>query len=350
MSATSLPMASTPAPALAGLRELALEDERIWTRDWVCVGVEQQIPAPGDLLPATVGHHGLHVQRRADGGLRASFNVLQYGSCWTIPAQCGHGHKTKCPYISCAHSLDTDALLARDGAPTAEMRQFIGFNPHKLLDVTARTAGPLIFVTLAEAPTPLDEQLGALGRTARLAPLAQLQHVARLWAELNCNWKLASDALFEALGAPGEGGRHEDRLSPDAVVPATGTCHRELWTVDARAELEPLNLGGDDEVRLLRAFPNVVLAVLPNHAAVVVIKPTRLDGVTLVVALFARRRDETAEDEDAVAALVAGWRAVTAEAGARSRALRPTSSSPILTHARARLAGDGGTGGAARPT
>jgi hypothetical protein len=107
-----LAMATNPAPALAGLRELALEDERIWTRDWVCVGVEQQIPDPGDLLPATVGHHGLHVQRAPKGDLRASFNVLQYGSCWTIPAQCGNGHKTKCPYISCAHSLDTDALRA----------------------------------------------------------------------------------------------------------------------------------------------------------------------------------------------------------------------------------------------
>jgi hypothetical protein len=348
MSATALPLASTPA--LAGLPELALEDERIWTRDWVCVGVQQQIPAPGDLLPATVGHHGLHVQRRPDGGLRASFNVLQYGSCWTIPAQCGHGHKTKCPYVSCAHSLDTDALQAQDGAPTADMRQFIGFNPRKLIDVTAQTAGPLIFVTLAEPPTPLDGQLGALGRTARLAPLERLEHVARLWAELNCNWKLASDALWEALGAPVEGGRQDVHLSPDAVVPATGTCHRELWTLGALAALPPLELGGDDEVRLLRAFPNVVLAVLPNHAAAVVIKPTRLDGVTLVVALFARGRAETAEDGDTAAALVAAWRAVTAEARTRSRGLRPTRNSPILTHARGRLAGDGGTPGAAGRT
>jgi len=75
MSAKASPMAGSPAPT--GLRELALEDERIWTRVWACVGVEHQIPAPGDLLPATVGHHGLHVQRRPDGGLRAAFNVAR---------------------------------------------------------------------------------------------------------------------------------------------------------------------------------------------------------------------------------------------------------------------------------
>lgn len=343
MSTTVLPLASSPAPT--NLRELALEDERIWTRDWVCVGVEQQIPAPHDLLPATVGHHGLHVRRKPDGGLRASFNVLQYGSCWTIPAQCGNGHKTKCPYVSCAHSLDTDALLATDGVPTAEMRQFVGFNPHKLRDVALQAASPLIFVTLAESPAPLDEQLGSLGRTARLGPLGRLEHVARLWAELNCNWKFASDALLEALGAPVDA-RYEYRLSPDAVVPATGTSHRELWTAGALATLQPLELGGADEVRLLRAFPNVVLAVLPNHAAVIIIKPTRLDGVTLVVALFAHRLDD--EDNDAVTALLDRWRTVTAEAHTRSRPLRAISDSPIVTHAHRRLGGEWGIAGTAR--
>jgi len=350
MSPTVLPGAGGSGRALAHPDELALEDERIWTRDWVCVGVEQQIPRPGDLLPATVGHHGLHVQRRPDGGLRAGFNVLQYGSCWTIPAQCGHGHKTKCPYVSCAHSLDTDAVLAEDGAPTREMRQFIGFNPLKVADVPVRTAGPLIFVTLAHSAPPLDEQLGGLGAAARLGPLGRLNHVARLWVELDCNWKLASDALFQALGAPADGGRLEDRLAPDAVVPATATSHCELWTAGAAAALEPLAPDGDGEIRLLRTFPNVVLAMLPNHAAAVVIKPTRLDGVTLVVALFARHRGDTAEDEEAATALVAGWRAVTGEARARSRALEPISRSPILTDARARLVDEASIGVAATST
>jgi hypothetical protein len=348
MSATALPMASSPAPPLASLRELTLEDERIWTRAWVYVGVEQQIPAPGDLLPATVGHHGLHVQRAPDGVVQAAFNVLQQGSCWTVPAQCGHGHKTSCPYVSCAHSLDTDVLLAENGAPTREMRQFIGFNALRLAHVPVQSVGPLLFVTLADPPPALDDQLGALGATARLGLPRRLDHVARFWAELDCNWKLASDALFEALGAPASGGQLVERLAPDTVVPAAGTSHGELWTGASAAGLEPL-VPDDGEIRLLRAFPNVVLALLPSHVAAVVVKPTRLDGVTLVVALFAGRRGEAAAGEEAVASLVAGWRTVTGDARARSRALGPTSSSPILADARRRLA-DGDTGGAAELT
>lgn len=338
-------MARSSSPTSAGLTELALEDTRIWTQAWVCVGVENQIPGPGDLLPATIGHHGLHVQRQADGGLRAAFNVLQYGSCWTIPAQCGHGHKTNCPYVSCAHSLDTDALPAQDDAPTPQMRQFIGFNPHKLAFVPVQTTGPLIFVTLADPPPSLDEQLGALGAAARSEPLGRLAHVAHFWAALDCNWKLATDAIFQAFGAAAGSGLPHEQIGMDVRVPDTAASHRELWTAGAAAALEPLTSDGEGEIRLLRAFPNVLLAVLCNHAAAVAIKPTRLDGVMLVVSLFARRRAETAEHEEAVALLLAAWRAITDEARVRSQGLRPTASSPILAHARARLAGHSVTGG-----
>jgi hypothetical protein len=340
MSATALPMAGSPVPT--GLRELAMEDERIWTRVWACVGVEHQIPASGDLLPATIGHHGLHVQRRPDGGLRAAFNVLQQGSCWTIPAQCGHGHKTDCPYVSCAHSLDTDAVAAQDGAPTREMRQFIGFNPLKLADVPVQTAGPLIFVTLGYLPPPLDDQLGALAAAAR-HEFRRFRYVTRFWAELDCNWKLASDALFEALGAPPESERLAERLATGTAVPGTGTTHGELWSGGAAA-CEPLGLD-DGGVRLWRAFPNVVLAVLPNHAAAIVVKPTRLDGVALVVSLFARHRGEAGEIDEAASTLVAGWRAVSAEARARSRSFRLARGSPIFAQARSRIAGDGASTG-----
>lgn len=340
MSATALPMAGTPAPT--GMRELAMEDERIWTRVWACVGVEAQVPAAGDLLPATVGHHGLHVQRRPDGGLRAAFNVLQQGSCWTVPAQCGRGHKTDCPYVSCAHSLDTDALAAQDGTPTREMRQFIGFNPLKLADVPVQTAGPLIFVTLSYPPPPLHDQLGALGAAARLEPIGRLRYVTRFWAELDSNWTLASDALFAALGAPPESERLEEVLATGTAVPGTGATHGELWSAGAaKAAWEPLRLDGSAGVRLWRAFPNVVLAALPNHAATIVVKPTRLDGVTLVVSLFANHRGETREVDEATSALVAGWRAVIREARARSQVVRATDSSPIVAHARGRLAEHG---------
>jgi hypothetical protein len=62
--------------------------------------------------------------------------------------------------------------------------------------------------------------------------------------------------------------------------------------------------------------------------------------VTLVVSLFANHRGETGKIDEAASALVAGWRAVIGEARTVSRGVRATDTSPILAHARRRLADD----------
>ncbi|MEY2533641.1 MAG: hypothetical protein QOF29_1551 [bacterium] len=300
------------------LREIDLEHERIWTSAWVCAGIGAQIPAPGDLLPVTAGHHGLHVQREPGGTLRAAFNVLQQGSCWTIPAQCGNGHKTRCPYVSCGHARDTDALSAEHGEPTKAMRQFIGFNPLKLVAVDVTEVGPLIFVCVGEPPSLLA-QLGPLGSPDALRGFEGLGAAARWRTELGCNWKQAADALFVALGAPRDSGRPVERIDPAQPLPGTGARHRELWRRGAAAGLP--GRGDHDGATLYRAFPNVVLALLPNHAATLVIKPIALDAVEVMVGLFAGAGRDQRPDEEAVAACGAGWTEVLAAARGRGAGL-----------------------------
>jgi hypothetical protein len=325
-------------PALAGL-----EDERIWIRDWVCVGVAQQIPDPGDLLPATVGDHGLHVQRQPDGTLRAAFNVLQQGSCWTVPVQCGSGHKTRCPYVSCAFSLDTDALRAVGGEPTREMRQFIGFNPLKLFPVMLECLGPLIFLRLdPSGPDPLAGQLGELPSRVARYRLPELVGAGHFWIDLDCNWKLADAALLSALGgdpATPTGTLTSEELSGLVDVPAFARPHREVWggrLAGAFAPLIPAN--GVVSVHVL--FPNLVLAFLPNHLASLVVKPTALNGCKVLAALHVRHAPAGQDDRDeAMAELRERWAAIAADARARSRNAG-TRASPILAAARERLTAD----------
>jgi hypothetical protein len=323
------------SPALA-----SLEDERIWIREWVCVGVEQQIPEPGDLLPATVGDHGLHVQRQPDGGLRAAFNVLQQGSCWTVPVQCGSGHKTRCPYVSCAFSLDTDALLAVDGEPTREMRQFIGFNPLNLFPVSLERLGPLIFLKLDPSyPDPPAGRLGELPTRVARYRLPELVSAGRFRIDLECNWKLADAALASALGggsAAPTGTLTSEELSDLVEVPAFGRPHREVWGERLAGAFAPL-APAENVVSVHVLFPNLVLAFLPNHLASFVVKPTALNGCAVLAALFARPEPagQVGRDE-AAAELHERWAAIAADARARSRNAG-TRASPILAAARERL-------------
>lgn len=231
------------------------EDARVWTSTWVCVGLTDQIPAAGDLLPATVGDYGLHVQRQADGGLRAAFNVLQHGSCWTIPAQCRGGHKTACPYVSCGYSLDTDAIPADGGRPSREMRQFVGFNPAKAAPVPVDTVGPFVFVHLgADDPSRAVRRVDVPDDVRERLP--RLGYRGRSWVELAANWRVATHTLAGAL----------------STAPRTAR-------VDAR-------LVGRD-IRVHHVFPTLAVIAAPGYLTAVVVKPTSPGSCRMLLGFYA---------------------------------------------------------------
>ena len=216
-----------------------LEDEKIWTRDWVCIGTTPQIANPFDLLPYTIGNHAIHAQRMPDGTLVGRFNKAQHGGCRTVPAQCQTGKKTRCSYTSCGFSRDRDVI---SGASLQEMSpqtgQYLGLRPERLLPVKLRAAGPLIFANID--PTPESEpDLDApdLGT-----------HIERRdgnWQEHRSNWKLAVAAIVDAA---------------------------EAWA---------------GEVSVKWTFPNLVLVRAHDATLAVILQPTAMDQTLWRLSFFA---------------------------------------------------------------
>ena len=56
----------------------AAERERIFAREWICVGRTEQLEAAGDYFVATVAGESLIVTRDASGELRALYNVCRH--------------------------------------------------------------------------------------------------------------------------------------------------------------------------------------------------------------------------------------------------------------------------------
>ncbi|WP_072395817.1 ring-hydroxylating oxygenase subunit alpha [Hyphomicrobium sp. CS1GBMeth3] len=183
-----------PPTAFRSLQFSLLEDEMIWTRDWTAVGCSDEIAEEGDLLPFTVGIHGIHVQR-VGGAFKARFNKAQHGGCRAIPQQCQTGKKTKCSFTSCGYSRDRDAIPARDlGDDTPEMQQYLGLRPERLLTAHADTFGPLIFVNLDLQPVPNGVALAELNRAGRFFE-GSAHRAAAGKLEFPANWKLLGQHL-----------------------------------------------------------------------------------------------------------------------------------------------------------
>lgn len=250
--ATLLPRLAYRSKAFADL-----EDESVWTRGWVCVGHHDRIPAVGDLLPHTVGNHGIHVLRRPDGGLAAHFNFAQHGGCRFVPHQCQTGKKTSCFYTSCGQSRDRDVIAADPaGHDVPEMYMFIGNNPSKLVPIRVATIGTLVFVNLDAGDDLPEASFAHAAAPLRSLAGGHLSRVGRFQVEGRFNWKLLGKVATDAAAVSAPSLMSVDR--PAGYVRAVGACH------------------ADDPVGVAWIFPNLLIRVFHDAVVTSVVQPTGL--------------------------------------------------------------------------
>lgn len=232
-----------------------LENEKIWTRSWAVIGLHQQIPGAGDLLPLTLGMHGIHVQRQADGGIVARMNRHQHGGCRFVPEQCRSGRQTKCSITSCNYTRDSDVMPAgENGEATDVMYKFIGLTPERLAPIKCDSWGPFILVNLDPECEPLKDYLGDLPRKLQLDLDAPLKIVGQQWLDFQCNWKMAGSALTRGTEAADK---------QDATDFPVNSSMAET----SGAEHAP-------HARIAWLFPNLLIASGPGHLAIVLLQAT----------------------------------------------------------------------------
>ncbi|MBT6441334.1 MAG: Rieske (2Fe-2S) protein [Alphaproteobacteria bacterium] len=274
-----------------------LEDEKIWTRLWCCIGSEQQIPAVGDLLPYTLGNHGVHVQR-TETGYSGRFNFAQHGGCRAVPAQCQTGTKTRCSYTSCGYSRDRDVIRIADvDEDTPVLRHFVGDMPERMLPVSVDTWQGRVFVNIDQNAASLQEQLtgldGAIG-----VDLAAFEDQAGFWQKHDGNWKVLLGALAQTLGDEFDDGRGDPMVQP---APTTMTDDIAPGFVVAR---ETASAGADPRT-LCWVFPNLILDISGPWFAMIIVQPTGLDESLVRVRIAGTAA--VAGDASAIAAQKIRW-------------------------------------------
>ncbi len=266
-----------------------LEDEKLWTRRWIAIGTTHQIPNTGDLLPFTVGRHGLHVQRQEDGSLIGRFNKAQHGGCRAIPLQCQTGKKTKCSFTSCGYSRDRHAIRVEEiGENTPTMYQYLGLIPERLLPVKVETLGPFIFVNLDPDSASLVDEYGVLPESLDINRITNLKMQSDQWFECQSNWKLAGRAFYDS-----------ENINQSLAIKEYSQHKTYFHASDLSVpELENQTNNSPTKVNIYWLFPNLLIVDTSSHIFSAILQPTSMRESLLRICIF--DKDKTNKGNESI--------------------------------------------------
>jgi Rieske 2Fe-2S family protein len=161
-----------------------LDMELIWYRDWLFVGHDCEIPAPGAFITVQVGDYPVVVVRGRDGGIRAFHNSCRHRGSRVCTAEKGQVRRLTCPYHQWTYELDGSLMVARQMGEAFD-RAGYGLKP-----VACESVAGYIFVCLAKAPmdfAPFRELMEPYFAPHRLTE-AKVAHESTIVEK--GNWKL----------------------------------------------------------------------------------------------------------------------------------------------------------------
>jgi Rieske 2Fe-2S family protein len=273
-----------------------IEKERIFCRDWICIGREDELLGSGDSQVLDVLGESVLLLRNREGQLRAFYNVCRHrGSrlCRAAdePVAAGRvalaggitaGRLIVCPYHRWSYDFN-GALVA---APHLASNPAFDKKQLHLYPIGVGIWGGFVFLNLTPAEAePLAAQLGGIPERLQRYPLAQLRSGATLRYEVAANWKIICENYNECYHC---GGVHPELC---AVVPSfreagganldwsRGVPHREgayTFTHSGTTVRSPFpDLNEDERVRHKGelAYPNLFLSVACDHVAAYILEP-----------------------------------------------------------------------------
>jgi glycine betaine catabolism A len=193
--ATTLPGRYYTSPEI-----FAREQERIFSRRWVCVGRGADLARPGDYACPRIAGESLIAVRGKDDRARAFYNVCRHRGTRICTDERGHvaGGLT-CPYHGWTYGLD-GALL---GAPLMGEMPWFDKADHPLEPAGLEEWEGFLFAHLEpRAAQPLSEALRPLAGRFDPWRLSELVTTRRIDYDVRTNWKLIFQNFSECYHCP----------------------------------------------------------------------------------------------------------------------------------------------------
>ncbi|MEM5404368.1 aromatic ring-hydroxylating dioxygenase subunit alpha [Paraburkholderia unamae] len=210
----------------------ALEMERLWSRAWVYVGHDSQVPQAGDFITADIAGQPVIMVRQPDGTVKVLRNRCAHKGARLVSQASGNvGRFFRCPYHAWTYKMD-GALLSiplrqgyegtsLDACPASRgmgalrhVASYRGFVFARLAD-----DGPEFHAYFGEALTSIDNM-------ADRAPEGELEVAGGVLRYTHdCNWKMFIENL-------------NDTMHPMVAHESSAGTARQLWA--GKPQDEPL--------------------------------------------------------------------------------------------------------------
>lgn len=171
------------------------EMDHMWCRTWQWACREEHIPEAGDYYVYDIGPYSLVVTRTESGAIKAFYNACLHRGTKLKPSfSDGWSASLACPFHGWTWSHEGELIdLPCDwDFPHVDRSKF------RLPEARVGLWGGFVFVNLDEKAIPLEEYLAPLPDHARHAGFEDRYVALHVQKELNCNWKVASEAFMES--------------------------------------------------------------------------------------------------------------------------------------------------------
>lgn len=167
----------------------------MWPRVWQWACREEHVPEEGDYLVYDFGPYSVLVVRTEEGQLKAFRNACRHrGTMLKPPASEGSAGFIRCPY----HGWQWDLEGKLQTLPCPWDFPHVDRAEYGLISVRCETWGGFVFVNLDENAPPLLDYLDPLPKHLSGDIFANRYVAMHIQKELDCNWKIASEAFLEA--------------------------------------------------------------------------------------------------------------------------------------------------------
>ena len=282
---------SADAPSLRSIdgyadgARIERENATLFRKLPIAIGHASQLAKPGDFITHDASGVPLLVVRGTDGELAAFLNVCRHRGTRVEPRACGSAKAFTCPYHAWSYGCDGQLI----NIPHA--RGFAGHTERNLVRVPVREIAGLVFV-VPNGNMP-DAWLGPLADDLVGFGLASSHVYAPRALTKQLSWKLAIDVFLEAyhlqsahrasiypmffdnVGLFDQFGPHQRNVFPKRTIRELATRPDSEWKLRAHANV------------LFHLFPNTLVLIEPDHAAVLHLWPrgaseTLLTSYTLI--------------------------------------------------------------------